>query len=389
MPNKRTARQREAQRRARVAEQRLARDEQEREEHVRIVADRSGDPRYAQRFREPGGGLALTWNTDTPEGRMLQEALQANRRAFQEKFGRDPGPDDPVFFDPESDEPTPLSPDSWQAGFAQLRQAAVDAGLDPGYVAAWQEVGYVVTDENRHLFSAAEVQTYLDAVERHQQPPLPARPLPADLFAVELSLSHRRAWSAEPDEELETWHVSADAYDEDGSRVVSHVGDMRFVIVDLYEAGNPYGLLVGESPMLSEIAKVVFDRETGDLVEDLEESLEALGDRVLIVDRVLLEPEWRGFGIGALLTASAIKMLSGGVRAVICRTTPIDEPSAVAPDQDRPSQSNKQTQALGEACARIGFEHFRDGVWTLDLNLVTFEESLAQLRDEARRYDRG
>src|SRR5688500_13083409 len=105
MPKKRTARQREAQRRARVAQQRLARDEQEREEHVRVVADRSGDPRYAQRVRQPGGGLALTWNTDTPEGRMLQEALQDNLRAFREKFGRDPGPDDPMFFDPDADDP--------------------------------------------------------------------------------------------------------------------------------------------------------------------------------------------------------------------------------------------------------------------------------------------
>jgi hypothetical protein len=224
-------------------------------------------------------------------------------------------------------------------------------------------------------------------VERHKNQPRSARPLPADLFAVELSLSHRRAWSAEPDEELETWHVSADAYDEDGSGVVSHVGNMRFVIVDLYEAGNPYGLLVGESPQLSEIAKVVFDRETGDLVEDLEEQLEAFGDRVLIVDRVRLEPEWRGFGIGALLTASAIKMLSGGVRAVICNPAPIDDPDSAAPGHDQPLHS-KQVQALGEACARIGFEHFRDGVWTLDLNLVTFEESLARLRAQAQRYDR-
>ncbi len=168
MPKKRTARQREAQRRTRAARQRLARDEQEREEHVRLVAERSGDPRFTQRIPLPGGGFGLTWSTDTPEGRMLQEALEANLRAFREKFGRDPGPDDPVFFDPDAAEPTPLGPDGWQAGFAALRQAADDAGVAPAYLAAWQEVGYVVTDENRHLFSAAEVQAYLDAVDRHQ-----------------------------------------------------------------------------------------------------------------------------------------------------------------------------------------------------------------------------
>jgi len=98
-----------------------------------------------------------------------------------------------------------------------------------------------------------------------------------------LSLSHRRAWWAEPDEEPETSQVSADAYDEDGSRVVSHVGDMRFVAIDLYEAGNAAGLLVGERAQLSEIAKVVFDRGSGDLAEDLEESLEGAFCAVFVV----------------------------------------------------------------------------------------------------------
>jgi len=35
--------------------------------------------------------------------------LQEQRRAFIEKFGREPGPSDPVFFDPSCDTPTPLT----------------------------------------------------------------------------------------------------------------------------------------------------------------------------------------------------------------------------------------------------------------------------------------
>ena len=35
--------------------------------------------------------------------------LQEQRRAFIEKFGREPGPSDPVFFDPYTDTPTPLT----------------------------------------------------------------------------------------------------------------------------------------------------------------------------------------------------------------------------------------------------------------------------------------
>ena len=387
MPKKRTARQREAQRRARAAEQRLHRDEREREEHVRIVAERSGDPRFAQRIEMPGGGSALTWSTDTPEGRMLKEAFEANLRAFREKFGRDPGPDDPVFFDPDADEPTPLSPDGWQAGFEMLRQAAENAGVDPAHLAAWQEVGYVVTDENRHLLSAAEVQAYLDSVERHRRPPPPTRPLPADLYAVELTVTQRRAWSAGSDEELHTFDVSADAYDEYGTEVVSHVGDMRFVAFDLFETENPYGLLDGENEDMSTIAKVIFKRSSGELAEDLEESLEGFGDRLLIVDRARLEPEWRGFGIGTLLAASAIKMLSSGVRAVVCHPAPEDEPDSAAPVRARTAQRKKAMEALGKVCSRIGFEQFRGGVWVLDLSLVTLDQCLAELTAAAQRYD--
>ncbi len=389
MPKKRTGRQREAQRRTRAAEQRLARDEREREKQVRIVAGRTGDPGYLQRVKLPEGGWTLNWSPETPEGRMLQEALQANLRAFREKFGREPRPEDPVVFDPDADEPTPLSPDRWQAELETLRQAVADAGVDPAYISAWQEVGYIVTDQNRHMFSAAEVQAYLDAVERHQQSPLPDRSLPADLFAVELTVRHRRAWSVEPGEEPETWHISADAYDDDGSQVVSHVGDLRFIAVDLYEAGNAYRLLSDEGARASKIAKVLFDHRSGKLIDDLEDSLEPLGERILIIDEVRLEPEWRGFDIGALLIASAIKTLSGGVRAVICYPEPTDGSGTRGPDRGQSTRPKEAVQALGRVCARIGFEHFRDGVWMVDLNLVTFEEAFAQLRAEAQRYDRA
>jgi hypothetical protein len=65
----------------------------------------------------PGGGSALNWNPGTADSLVMQEAFEANLQAFREKFGRDPGPDDPVFFDPDADEPTPLGTDGWQVGF--------------------------------------------------------------------------------------------------------------------------------------------------------------------------------------------------------------------------------------------------------------------------------
>jgi hypothetical protein len=40
----------------------------------------------------------------------VHEALLEQGKAFIDKFGREPGPEDPVFFDPDKDVPTPIGP---------------------------------------------------------------------------------------------------------------------------------------------------------------------------------------------------------------------------------------------------------------------------------------
>ena len=58
----------------------------------------------------------------------VHEALIEQRKAFIEKFGREPGPDDPVFFDPDKDVPTPIDLARMDA---DLEKAIRDAGIDP------------------------------------------------------------------------------------------------------------------------------------------------------------------------------------------------------------------------------------------------------------------
>ena len=58
----------------------------------------------------------------------VHEALLAQRKAFIDKFGREPGPNDPVFFDPDQDVPTPINPARFDA---DLEKAIRDAGIDP------------------------------------------------------------------------------------------------------------------------------------------------------------------------------------------------------------------------------------------------------------------
>lgn len=64
--------------------------------------------------------------TSIPTNDRMVEALQEQLESFRRKFGRDPGPNDPIFFDPDADEPRPV--DNMKMKAAMLR-AAHKAGL--------------------------------------------------------------------------------------------------------------------------------------------------------------------------------------------------------------------------------------------------------------------
>jgi hypothetical protein len=63
-----------------------------------------------------------------PKTPRVYEALLDQRKAFIDKFGREPGPGDPVIFDPDKDVPTPIDAERLEA---DLEKAIRDAGIDP------------------------------------------------------------------------------------------------------------------------------------------------------------------------------------------------------------------------------------------------------------------
>jgi hypothetical protein len=146
----------------------LAQDEARREEHARLVVERAGDPQFVQRRIAHDGSVSLHWDSDTPAGHQLHAALQGQLDAFRQKFGREPGAKDPIFFDPDADTPVPMSQDRVASLLDEMVEAAERAGVDPTLMKASRDVGYIVTTENQHLFSAAELQAWQDAVERYQ-----------------------------------------------------------------------------------------------------------------------------------------------------------------------------------------------------------------------------
>jgi hypothetical protein len=97
MPKKRGDRaHRTAEKRARRERRQLAREEKFREEHARLVAERSHDPRFTQRIRRNDGTTVYQWPADSPLDKYLREMMERQAERFRTKFGRDPrrrGPD--------------------------------------------------------------------------------------------------------------------------------------------------------------------------------------------------------------------------------------------------------------------------------------------------------
>src|SRR4051812_6359276 len=77
----------------------------------------------------------------------MKSALEEQRRKFIEKHGREPGPNDPVFFDMP-----PL-----EHVEHQMVEAMKKAGLNPVFIYAYEKTGRIVTEDNQHLLSDADL----------------------------------------------------------------------------------------------------------------------------------------------------------------------------------------------------------------------------------------
>ena len=96
---------------------------------------------------------------------MIQ-MLEEQREAFKKKFGREPRPEDPVIYDEDCDEPTPLSEDKIQN---LLVGALLQANARPEIVYAVRKTGMLVSEANRHLLSRAEWKEWKDAIEEYRR----------------------------------------------------------------------------------------------------------------------------------------------------------------------------------------------------------------------------
>ena len=90
------------------------------------------------------------------------QAMLEQRQLFVEKFGREPGPADPIFFDPDAETPQPISEEKLHS---EMLEALGAAGVDPVLIYAYNKTGLLVSEDNLHLLSAEDLAEWQQAVE--------------------------------------------------------------------------------------------------------------------------------------------------------------------------------------------------------------------------------
>ena len=102
-----------------------------------------------------------------PLNAEAQRAIQEQLRKFREKFGREAGPEDPIFFDPDADTPQPISKAGLDEMTGQILSAAGKVGVRPELIYAMKKTGRIVTESNQHLLTDEELQEWRDAIEEY------------------------------------------------------------------------------------------------------------------------------------------------------------------------------------------------------------------------------
>ncbi|MGW4981627.1 hypothetical protein [Streptomyces mirabilis] len=199
---------------------------------------------------------------------------------------------------------------------------------------------------------------------------------------LSLKYEHRHlVGSSDYDDTLEQWTVSVVEWDE-GDDDGPQVGELTLFRLRDYTGFSRIEAADGYSGELLSIVEAVLDED--EYSEEFEEAIETPVGDLLILDRMYLDKSYRGFGLGPVFAAEAVRRLSGGCCAVAVEPGmsewPGGDPSSVS-DAENDAATAKIT-ALWES---IGFRHFKDGVYLLDTAL-DYRDLLARHRKELAAF---
>jgi hypothetical protein len=96
-----------------------------------------------------------------PLGPEAVAALKDLREAFIRRFGRPPGPGDPLFVDPEAGTPRPIP---LRRAHQDIRKLLARSGAPPEVIYAFEKTGRIVTEQNKRFLTRAEVREWDAAI---------------------------------------------------------------------------------------------------------------------------------------------------------------------------------------------------------------------------------
>ena len=109
-------------------------------------------------------GLGTACAMERKMRRRADAIIRQQLRDFRKKFGRDPRPNEPIFFDPDGDTPTPIS----QAKFDQeLLTAMHKSGAPPQFIYAFKKTGHLVTEGTRAILPPEDVAEWEAAIDEY------------------------------------------------------------------------------------------------------------------------------------------------------------------------------------------------------------------------------
>jgi hypothetical protein len=97
-----------------------------------------------------------------------REAIEEQLAAFRKKFGREPGPDDPIFFDPDANTPQPYPEGKFRREWNAIMDAAVRNGaIRPELAFAAKKTGFIVSESNQKALTRKQLKEWDDAVQEY------------------------------------------------------------------------------------------------------------------------------------------------------------------------------------------------------------------------------
>lgn len=202
---------------------------------------------------------------------------------------------------------------------------------------------------------------------------------------LRVNYSLDRVIGREPDEDqLDQWWVRLDRWTyhsmddmendagECASLATAHLYGLD-PLRNLAVGQQPFDVADAHSADVAYYFQAIFDAR-GEPRSDTEDAFEAPVGEVLVLDDVRVPEHLRRRGYGSFLVAEALLTLAKHGIAVFAHPGPTD----VGPgtDVERTRAEIMNTRFLGA----LGFEPFRDRMWSLDLSLAEPGQKLAEIR---------